>query len=501
MKILTVEQIRQADTFTIEHEPILSVDLMERAANQVFEWIRKRLQPHSQVMIFAGTGNNGGDGLVLARLLIENGYSVTTCLVWFLDKLSPDCETNLQRLKELTDAKIVDVHQEADLPVLTEDAIVVDALFGSGLNKPLKGIAADTVKLINGGRNVVVAIDIPSGLYADKAVDAKRETVLEADYTISFEFPKMAFLWPENDRFVGRWEVLPIGLHTGFTQAVQTPFTLIDAAQIQPFLKKRAKFSHKGTYGHALLIAGSAGKTGAAILSARACLRTGAGLLHVHLPGKAQIPMQSALPEAMISMDSNADHFSELPELAPFNTIAIGPGLGMHDDSVQALKLLIQQSRHPLILDADALNILSENRTWLAFLPKNSILTPHPGEFERLAGSWSDSFERLELQRQLSLKFGIIIILKGAHSCVTLPDGQAVFNTTGNPGMATAGSGDVLTGMLTGLLAQQYSPMQAALLAVYLHGVAGDLAAEKLGMESVIASDIVYCIAKAFKSL
>lgn len=501
MKILSVEQIRLADAFTVEHEPILSVDLMERAANKLFEWIRKRLQPQSEVLIFAGTGNNGGDGLVLARLLIENGFQVTTCLIHYAEKLSPDCETNFQRLQNIEGAKPIDVWHEADMPAITEEVIIVDALFGSGLNRPVSGIAKTAIDLINSGQNVVISIDIPSGLYADKAIDPKLDTVVEADYTLSFQFPKLSFLWPENDRFVGRWEILDIGLDSRYIGEVLTPFSMLEKPTVSSFLRKRSKFSHKGTYGHALIIAGSAAKTGAAILAAKACLISGAGLLHVHLPESAQIPMQSAFPEAMISRDANEDHFSQLPDLSPFTVIAAGPGMGTAEETVKAMKLLIQQATTPLMLDADALNILAENKTWLAFLPKNSILTPHPGEFERLVGSWTNSFERLELQRQLSLKFGVIVVLKGANSCISFADGHCVFNTTGNPGMATAGSGDVLTGMITGLLAQHYSPAKAAMLGVYLHGLAGDMAAGKLGMESVIASDIIHCIPDAFKSL
>ncbi len=501
MKILSVEQIRLADAFTIEHEPVLSIDLMERAATKIFEWMRKRLQPQSEVMIFAGTGNNGGDGLALARLLIENGFHVNTSLIRYTETLSPDCEINYNRLRDMTASQLADVHQEADLPVVTEGTIIVDALFGSGLNRPVSGLAKSTIDLINSGDNVVISIDMPSGLYADRAIDPKLDTVVEADYTLSFQFPKLSFLWPENDRFVGRWEILDIKLDLRFISEVRTPFSMLEKRTVNGFLHKRSKFSHKGTFGHALIIAGSAAKSGAAILAAKACLISGAGLLHVHLPESVQIPMQSAFPEAMISRDAHQDCFSKLPDLSPFNAIAAGPGMGTAEETVKAMKLLIQQATTPLVLDADALNILAENKTWLAFLPKNSILTPHPGEFERLVGSWTNSFERLDLQRQLSLKFGVIIVLKGAHTCISFPDGQCVFNTTGNPGMATAGSGDVLTGMITGLIAQQYSPSQAAMLGVYLHGLAGDLAAGKLGMESVIASEIIRSIPEAFKSL
>ncbi|HOI31427.1 MAG: NAD(P)H-hydrate dehydratase [Bacteroidales bacterium] len=497
MKILNAEQIRQADAFTIENEPVASDVLMERAANRLFEWIRKRLQPHTPVVIFAGVGNNGGDGLVLARLLAQESYNVVAYLIRFNDKLSNDCQVNADRLRMLDEALLVEISDVSELPSLKQDAILVDALFGSGLNRPAKGLAEACINLMNEVENVVVAIDIPSGLYADQPVDLKSDAIVKADYTLSFQFPKLAFFLPENDLFVGRWEVLPIGLHPVFINEVKTQHHFLEVSILKPWWKARARFTHKGNYGHVLLIAGSADKTGAAILAAKACMRSGAGLLHVHLPSKACNPLQSAFPEAMISIDQNDSFFSMVPDLAPYNVVAAGPGIGTAIETSKALKLLIQNNRLPLVLDADALNILAENKTWLSFLPRNTILTPHPKEFERLAGKWQNSFERLELQRELSVRFGLILILKGAFTCVSLPDGKCFFNPTGNPGMATAGSGDVLTGIISGLLAQGYSPAKASLLGVYLHGLAGDLAAEQLGMESMLASDIISHLPKA----
>ncbi|MBG0782962.1 MAG: NAD(P)H-hydrate dehydratase [Bacteroidales bacterium] len=497
MKILDIDQIRQADAFTIENEPIASDALMERAANQLYEWIRKRLQPHSSVVIFSGVGNNGGDGLVLARLLAQDNYEVTCYLIKFSDQLSKDCQLNADRLRVLDESLLIEISDVSELPDIKQDAIIVDALFGSGLNKPVAGLAEACIRNINELENVVVAVDIPSGLYADQPVNNKTDAIVKADYTLSFQFPKLSFFWPENDIYVGRWEVLPIGLHPVFINEVKTHHHLLEAALLKPWWKPRARFAHKGKFGHVLLVAGSADKTGAAILAAKACMRSGAGLLHVHLPLKACTPVQSAFPEAMLSVDSNETFFSEVPDLSPFNVVAAGPGIGTASETAKALKLLIQNSNQPLVLDADALNILAENKTWLSFLPGNTILTPHPKEFERLAGKWQHSFERLELQRELSVRCGLIIILKGAFTCVSMPDGKCYFNPTGNPGMATAGSGDVLTGIIAGLIAQGYSPAKASLLGVYIHGLAGDMAAEQLGMESMLASDIISHLPKA----
>ena len=501
MKILSTEQIRLADQYTIAHEPIASIDLMERAATALFGWIRQRLNPDSKVMIFAGMGNNGGDGLALARLLFEQGHQVAVYLVRYTQQMSPDCAGNLARLQEYTQVETHEILGENDFPEIGNDSIVVDAIFGSGLNKAVSGFTASLIRWINDADPLVIAVDIPSGLFADQALKSQKGEVIQADYTLTFQWPKLAFLLPENDVFVGRWEVLPIGLHPDFIRQTETNHHLVEPEQVRSILRNRPKFSHKGTYGHALLIAGSENKSGAAILAAKACMRAGAGLLHVHLPGASVVSMQTAFPEAMISRDESEVCFSHLPELAAYQAVGVGPGLGMEASTASALKLLIQECKVPMVFDADALNLLAENKTWLAFLPPNTILTPHPKEFERMTSAYANGFERLELQRKLAMRHKIIVVVKGAHTTICLPDGKCYFNSTGNPGMATAGSGDVLTGMILGLLAQGYSPAKAALLGVYLHGLAGDLAAEKTGMESLISSDIIAHLGHAFNYL
>ena len=304
---------------------------------------------------------------------------------------------------------------------------------------------------------------------------------------------------PENDRFVGRWHVLDIGLHHDYLNSVEVNNFYITKNDIRGLILPRKKFSHKGTFGHGLLIAGSYGKTGAAILAAKAALRSGLGLLHVHIPKSSYEIMQTAIPEAMLSIDRYDNYFSEVPDLSLYNAIGIGPGIGKQHQSQMALKLLIQEFQHPIVFDADALNILSENKTWLSFLPPNSILTPHPKEFERLTEKWSNDFEKIEIQRNFAKKYNVIVVLKGAHTSICLPSGKCYFNSTGNPGMATAGSGDVLTGIITGILTQRYSPEKAAVLGVYLHGLAGDFAKKQNGENALIAGDIIDNIAAAFK--
>ena len=508
MKILPVEKIREADAFTIENEPVESIDLMERAASKVYEWFMKRCRTKEvNVKIFCGIGNNGGDGLALARMLYFSGIIPQVFIVRYSDKMSRDCEINFTRLKEETEVPMYDIFSEDDFPQIYDNDIIIDAIFGSGLNRPIEGFTAELIKYINKSNAIKIAIDIPSGLFAcggqQSTVNSQQHSpiarnsqltahsILKADYTLSFQFPKLAFMFPEYDAFVGKWEVLDIKLHNDFIDNVETLNFYTTEDVVKPIIRKRTKFSHKGTYGHALLVAGSSGKTGAALLAAEACMRTGVGLLTVHLPKDALLPMQVYLPEAMTNADKSNTHCTEIDDIIPYTAIGVGPGIGKDEETAILLKKIIQEATQPLVLDADALNIIADNPTWLSFLPDNTILTPHPKEFERLFGRTDNSYERLELQRKMSVIHNIIIVLKGAHTAITFPNGTCFFNSTGNPGMATAGSGDVLTGIVLSLLAQRYSPQEAALLGVYLHGKAGDVAAEKLGMEPMIARDII----------
>ena len=490
MKIPNILAARAADAYTIENEPISSVDLMERAATQIYFWLMKKLKTKEvSIKIFCGMGNNGGDGLVLARLLATNDIFAQVYIVHVSEHFSHDCEVNYLRLKEISDVPMFDIFSKDDFPKISDDEIIIDALFGSGLSRPLEGLAADMVNHLNDNQAVRIAIDIASGLNGDSINNGG--VIFRPDYTLSMQFPKMAFLYPENESFVGKWEVLDIKIHPDYIDNQETANFYTTADVIKPLLHRRGKHSHKGTYGHALLIAGSTGKTGAALLASEACLRSGVGLLTTHLPKSAMLPLQVYLPEAMISPDKSDDCFSQLPGLHPFNAIGVGPGLGKAEDTVNALKHLIQEVKVPMVLDADALNIISENKTWLSFLLERTIITPHPKEFERLFGKTDNSQQRIELQREMSVKHKIIIVLKGANTSITFPNGSCFFNSTGNPGMATAGSGDVLTGIILSLLAQRYTPEEAAIIGVFMHGRAGDKAAEKLGMESMIAGDIV----------
>ena len=502
MKILPVDKIREADAFTIENEPIDSVDLMERAASKVYEWFMKRCKSKEvSVKIFCGIGNNGGDGLALARMLYATNIIPQVFVVRYSDKMSRDCEINFERLRDCRDVTPVaseylvpmyDIFSEDDFPQISDSDIVIDAIFGSGLNRPIEGFTAELINYLNKTNAIKIAIDIPSGLLASQQPTSKgQQPIAKVDYTLTFQFPKLAFMFPEYDPYVGKWEVLDIKLHKDFIDNVETLNFYTTEDVVKPILRKRPKFSHKGTYGHALLVAGSSGKTGAALLAAEACMRTGVGLLTAHLPKDALLSMQVYLPEAMTDIDESDTHCTKINDIIPYTAIGVGPGIGKNEETVTLLKKLLQETTQPLVLDADALNIIADNPTWLSFLPDNTILTPHPKEFDRLFGKTYNSYERLELQRKMSVVHNIIIVQKGAHTAITFPNGTCFFNSTGNPGMATAGSGDVLTGMILSLLAQRYAPAEAALLGVFLHGKAGDVAAENIGMESLIARDII----------
>ncbi|MFO7978379.1 MAG: NAD(P)H-hydrate dehydratase [Bacteroidales bacterium] len=497
-KILNAEQIREIDAFTIEREPVKSIDLMERAARRCFDFIKQRLKSQQPVQVFCGPGNNGGDGLAIARMLGGTGHQ-TQVFVLQMGSPSADFQVNEKRLQNVRNATITYLADEDPLPAIDADDLVIDAIFGSGLSRPVEGLPLKVIQHINESGAVVVAIDFPSGLFCEDNQNNNPRNIIHADYTLTFQVPKLSFMFPENEAFIGAWHLLDIRLHPIALMQAPTPYLMLEAYDISSFYKPRRKFSHKGHFGHALLMASSMGKTGAAVLAARAALRTGAGLLTVYAPKCAHHILQTALPEAMYIPDEDENMVTAAPDVSRYNAMAAGPGLGTDPQTQKALKLFIQQSSVPLVLDADALNILAENKTWLAFLPPSSILTPHPGEFTRLVGKAADGHQRLQMAREFAFRYQVVMVLKGAYTVVVSPSGNCFFNPTGNPGMATGGSGDVLTGMILGWLAQGYSPLESAMAAVYTHGLAGDLAAGRRGFEGLIAGDIVDQIPKAIK--
>lgn len=502
MKIFASHQIKELDNYTITHEPIESINLMERAAKAIVRAITAKWHSSIPIVAFAGPGNNGGDALAVARLLAELGYRVQVFLFNISGKLSADCAINRQRIMECKKIEaFTEVTQEFDPPQLQRDMLVIDGLFGSGLSKPLAGGFASLVKYINASPAQVVSIDVPSGLMTEDNTYNVRANIIRADYTFTLQQPKLSFFFPENQTFIGQLETLDIKLSAEGMEQMEADVSTIEKAEIQQMILPRSPFAHKGTMGHALLVAGSYGMGGAAILAAKACLRSGVGKVTVHCPKRNNMILQMAVPEAVIQLDQEETTFTEPVDTEDFNAMGIGPGLGTNEQTSIALIAQLRRTQCPIVADADALNILANHRAWIQQLPKDIIMTPHVKEFDRLAGQSSDSYERLAKAINMAKKLHGYIILKGHHTAICMPDGKVRFNTTGNAGMATAGSGDVLTGILTALLARGYKNSNACMVAVYLHGLAGDLAAEELGMESVTASDIIHYLPAAFKIL
>lgn len=500
MKIFSSAQIYEADRLTLAHEGISSYALMERAA--------KRACFHLQIQVFfyrmpihviCGMGNNGGDGLVLARYLHQSGYAVHTYVVRYAQKGSPDFQKAWADYVKETGKEPVSIDSSSSFPLFGSDDILIDCVFGIGINRAVTGWLSTFFRHLNASKAKKISIDMPSGLFPDKPTP-DISGVFHADYTLTFQAPKMAFFLPDNEGVVNEWDVVDIGLHSGFLKSAPALATLIDEEQAAKLYKPRSHFSHKGSFGHGLVVGGSYGMMGAVVLSAKATLRSGAGLISAFIPKCGYLVLQTALPEAMVLTDKEENYISDIVLDFEPSAIGIGVGMGKNQMTQHAFLAFLKKVRAPLVMDADALNILAENEELLSFLPKRSVLTPHPGELKRLIGAWENDFEKIEIAKGFSKKYDVVLLIKGAHTLVI--DGDSVFiNTTGNPGMSTAGSGDVLTGVLTSLLAQGYDSLSAARLGVYVHGLAGDLALKKKGKEGLIARDIVFELGRAFKKV
>lgn len=499
MQIFTAEQIRAWDEYTIRHEPIASVDLMERAAQACCNWLWENGYKNRSFSVFCGKGNNGGDGLAIARLFARNDQPVSVYILEFGHKGTGDFQMNLSRLHE-TDVAIKFISSEDLIQRPAPGDIIIDALLGSGLNRPLEGLTAKLVELINKWGNETIAVDIPSGMFVDSS--SKGNTIIKAAHTLSFQAYKMAFLAPENQDYVGEVHILDIGLHPDYLKTNSSNQLLTDLPFIQSIIKPRKKFSHKGDFGHAALVAGSAGMMGAAMLSGNACMRSGVGKLTCHVPATGNDIIQLGVPEALCKVEKGTDHVTEFTVDSKFkySAIGIGPGIGTYDSHAALLQQVFSLKDLPMVIDADALNTISIHKLQ-AKIPAGSILTPHPGEFERLFGPSKNDFERITKAQEQAMALNVCVLLKGHYTLVATPAGRMYYNTTGNPGMATAGSGDVLTGIIIGLLAQKYAAWEAAVLGVYLHGLAGDIAAAYTSQESLIATDIINYLADAWRQL
>lgn len=486
MKILSTKQTRALDEFTIKNEAIFSVDLMERAAQVFVNRFISKFDNTFKVTIFCGIGNNGGDGLAVARKLHQLGYDLETYILGNPANGSPDFLINLERLQNQDSYEILTKNQEFSFSAGSKN-VIIDAIFGSGLNRKIEGFAAEIIHNINISGLPVVSIDVASGLFAD--VYSDHLNIIQPTFTVAFQYPKLAFFMPENEKFVGKWELVDIGLSQEFIDSAVTKHFYTSPDDISPM--PRSSFSHKGTFGHAYLVAGSYGMMGAAILATKACLRSGVGKITTHVPKNCVNILQISTPEAITEVSDNDEYFGSNWDLTKYDAVGIGPGIGTNKPAVFN-SFLEKVHKKKLIIDADGITLLGNYPEFLKLLPENSILTPHPKEFKTLVGQvWKNDFEKLERLSEFAVSNGIIVCLKGKNTAIALPNGEIHFNSTGNSGMATAGTGDVLTGIILGFLAQGYSPEQAAIQGVYEHGLAGDMAAKIRSERSMIASDII----------
>ncbi|WP_400079138.1 NAD(P)H-hydrate dehydratase [Winogradskyella sp. R77965] len=500
MKLFSKEQIYEGDKLTTERQNISSTDLMERAGTQIFNWIHQRMQgAQVPIHVFCGIGNNGGDGLVLARHLITHGYNVVTYIVNCSDKRSKDFLINYDRIKNVTKDWPKMLTCQADFPEFHQDDIIVDAVFGIGLNRPPNDWVKELFQRFRVSKAFTLSIDIPSGVYTDKAIEDEN-AVVHANYTLSFQSPKLVFFLPETAKYTVQWEVLDIGIDRDYLMQTETEVELISKYEVLPLYKPRQKFAHKGDFGHVMILGGSYGKIGAVNLASRAALSSGAGLVTAYIPKCGYHSMQGSLPEVMVISDENETNISNISFDIEPNVIGVGVGVGTSAETAKAYEAFLKKNKTPLVVDADGINLLSKKKALLKLLPEQSILTPHPKELERLVGKWPDDFEKLKKVKAFSEKYNVIVLIKGANS-ITVYQDKLYINTTGNPGMATAGSGDVLTGMISGLIAQGYESLSATIFGVYLHGRSADIALEDYGYQSLIASHIIETIGEAYIDL
>ncbi|MDC8004124.1 NAD(P)H-hydrate dehydratase [Aureisphaera galaxeae] len=500
MNVFSAEQLYEADKVTTERQGITSTDLMERAATQIFNWLHTRMQgAQVPIHIFCGIGNNGGDGLALGRLLIQSGYNVNVYIANFTDKRSKCFLINYGRIKDVTKKWPILMKGEEDFPEIHPDDIIVDALFGIGLNRAPEGWVKSLIQYLNAEKAFKLAIDIPSGLSANGPV-LDPDAVLNANHTLTFQTPKLAFFLPDTGKYVPYFEALDIGLDQEYQMMTRPLARVVVKPIAQTFYKQRPKYAHKGDFGHSFLVGGSRGKIGAMALATKASLRSGSGLATTFVPACGHDILIGLVPEAMVVCDENETTITQTEWDTSNYTIGVGPGMGQEKETLKAFEALLSNAETPMVIDADAINLLAANPKLIEEVPKGSIFTPHPGELKRLVGEWDHDIGKLEKAKEFSKAHEVIIVVKGANTVTVFGD-DLYINSTGNPGMATAGSGDVLTGIITGLLAQGYEPLVAAMFGVYLHGSAGNLATQELGFEALLAGDIVDTIGAAFLEL
>lgn len=502
MKIFNSQALKELDLATCEAQGIDSIQLMERAAEAVCFEIVSRFLPRQRIVVIAGPGNNGGDALAVARMLIEQGYKKVEVFLFNVGgKLSHDCDEERKRLITIEGVDFTEVSKGFTPPYLDANDVVVDGLFGSGLRMPLQGGFKAVAQFINESGAFVVSIDVPSGLFGEWNSSASRRDMVHANLTLSMQLPRLAFFFEENAEVIGEWKLLDIDLDKDKIADMQTDFKLMETANIRPLIRRRSPFSAKRDYGSALLMTGSIGMMGAAVLAAKAVMKSGAGLATVHSAACGMPVVQTAVPEAMFEPDRNEHFITDMTPHHNHQVIAVGPGIGTRDETVNALESLIKTTSAPLVLDADALNCIVKRPSLLQTLPPATVITPHIGEFDRLFGESLSGEQRLTRAIEAAKRYDIIIVLKGHFTAVVKPTGSVSFNSSGNAGMATAGAGDVLTGVIAAFVAQGYRPEHAAMIGVYVHGMAGDIAAEEKGEFGMTAGDIADNVGRAIKEI
>lgn len=502
MKIFTTENIRNIDRFTIDEEGVSSMELIHRVADAVVSEILNRWSPSKPTMVFAGAGNNGADALIVAKLLIEAGFNPHVVLINVKgDSLSRDCRAARDELMRMGNVSMTEIIHTSPIPTLTADHLVIDGLFGTGLRNPLEGGYMGMARYINESGATVVSIDVPSGMFGDWNTRVLARNVVHADLTIAVQFPRLAFFLSDNAEFVGKWKTVDIGLSRRAIEQTPTKYFLIEKEDVRRVLKRRPDFCSKADFGHALLFTGCYGMMGAAVLAAKGALRAGVGKLTVHSARCGFPILQTAVPEALFLPDRNEHVISDMTPRVNYTALGVGPGIGTNDATKGAVETLIKTIKRPMVLDADALNIIARTPSLIDHITPGSILTPHAAEFDRIFGSQMSAESRLLKALEVSHKYKLIIVLKGHYSATVRPDGKVFFNSTGSAGMATGGSGDVLTGIITSLLAQGYKSEIAATAGVYIHGLAGDMAAHAEGEYGSSAGDIAANVGKAIKSI
>lgn len=502
MKIFTSEEIKTIDRNTIKTEGITALDLVERAAAAITCEIISRWRPNKRIAVFAGPGNNGADALAVTRMLIEQGYRPEVFLFNIGEnRLSPECAACRDRLTAIDGIDFTEITSNFSPPYLSSNDLVIDGLFGSGLRDPLTGGFKTLVQYINESGASIVSIDVPSGLFGEWNAHNISRNIIHATLTLSIQFPRLSFFIADNAPLIGEWKVLDIELSADEIRDTPAQYHLVERSHVRRALRRRDEFASKADFGSAMIVAGSYGMMGAAVLAAKGALRAGAGKVSIHTARCGFSILQSSVPEALFDADRNDIVVTDISLRHDYSAVALGPGLGTNEITVNALEAFLRQAKSPIILDADALNCVAERPTLLNHLPVLSVITPHAGEFDRIFGPQSSAEARLLKAVEMSHYYNILILLKGHYSALVRPDGKIYFNSTGNPGMATAGSGDVLTGVICSLMAQGYKPEISAIIGTYIHGLAGDMAAEKQGQYGVTAGDIAANIGRAIRDI